>query len=126
VVEATDLIGFEMAPGDVAQLAGIDQRGHGVAQGRKHGLEPGVKQQRLRVAHQEVVELQIEVRHMDREPEQVGGDLRDDNHGSGVNGREAKGQRCHSLTSEHTDALRTESRSLQKNPTIRASMTHQH
>jgi hypothetical protein len=82
VVEATDLIGFEMAPGDVAQLAGIDQRGHGVAQGRKHGLEPGVKQQRLRVAHQEVVELQIEVRHMDREPEQVGGDLRDDNHGS--------------------------------------------
>jgi hypothetical protein len=31
VVEATDRIGLDMASGDVAQLGGIDQRGHGVA-----------------------------------------------------------------------------------------------
>ena len=42
MVEATDRIEFDLAPGKVARLGAIDQRGHGIAQDLKHSLESGV------------------------------------------------------------------------------------
>ena len=81
VVERADLVGFKVAPGDVPECGGINQRGDRFPQGREHPLEPRVKQQRLLVAHEEVVELHVELRDVNGEPEQVGGDFVDGGHG---------------------------------------------
>jgi hypothetical protein len=62
-----------MAPGDVAQFGRIDQRGHGRVQLGEHRAVARVKQQRLLVADEEVVELQVEVGVVDRQAEDVGG-----------------------------------------------------
>jgi hypothetical protein len=77
------LIGLEVAPGHVAQAGRIDQGGHSVPELGEHHPEAGVKQQRLLIPHQKVVELQVQLRHMDREPEQIGSDLGDGGHGWG-------------------------------------------
>ncbi len=82
VVERADFVGFKVAPGDVPELRGINQRGDGFPQGREHPLEPRVKEQRFLVAHEEMIELHVEVRDVNGEPEQVGGDFIDVHHGS--------------------------------------------
>jgi hypothetical protein len=81
VVERAAFVGLEVAPGDVPQLRGIDERGDGVSQGREHRLEPRVKEQRFLVAHEEVIELHVEFRDVNGEPENVGGDFVDGGHG---------------------------------------------
>jgi hypothetical protein len=42
------------------------------SQGREHRLQPRVKEQRLLVAHEEMIELHVKVRNINREPEKVG------------------------------------------------------
>lgn len=64
-----------MTPRDVAEFRGINQFPDGVAQDREHPLEPGMKEQRFFVAHEEVIELHVEVGNVNRKPEQVRGDF---------------------------------------------------
>ena len=64
VVESADFVGFKVTPGNVPECCGINQRGDCFAQGWEHALEPGVKQQRLLVAHEEMIELHVEVRDL--------------------------------------------------------------
>jgi hypothetical protein len=68
----------------VAELRGVNQRGHGVAQDWEHSFEPRVEEQRFLVAHEEMIELHVKVRDVNGEPEQVGGDFIDGGHIRGV------------------------------------------
>ena len=71
---------FKVTPGDMPEFRGINQRGDGFPQGREHPLEPCVKQQRLLVAHEEMIELYVKGRDVDGEPEKVRRDFMDAGH----------------------------------------------
>jgi hypothetical protein len=58
VVERAALVRFEMAEADPAQPRGIDELRHPVAKVGEHPPVAGVEQDRLRIAHEEVVELE--------------------------------------------------------------------
>lgn len=81
VVERAAFVRFKVAPGDMAEFRGLDQRGHGCPQGRKHRFQPRVKPQRFLVAHEKMIELHVKVRDVNGEPERVGGDFVDGGHG---------------------------------------------
>ena len=81
LVERADFVGFKVTPGDVAEFRRINQRGHGFPQRREHPLESRVKEQRLLVANEEMVELHVELRDIDGEPKQVRGNFIDGSHG---------------------------------------------
>ena len=80
-VECAAFVGFKMTPGNVLELHGINQRGHGLPQFREHRLQSRVKKQGFLVPHEEVVELHVKVRDVNREPKKIGGDLVDRGHG---------------------------------------------
>ena len=81
-----------MTPGNVPECDGINQFGHRLAQGGKHRLQPRVEEQRFLVAHEEMIELHVKVRHVNREPEEVGGDFVNSGHGSEASGSERIGK----------------------------------
>ena len=88
LVERAAFIRFKVTPGDMPEFRGVDQLGDCFPQGREHPLEPRVKEQRFLVAHKEVIELHIEVRNINREPEKVRGNFVDGGHASHSNGPE--------------------------------------
>src|SRR5262249_50201722 len=75
LVQRTTLVHLEMTPADPTQRGWIDQRGDRVAHLREHAPHPGVKQERLIVLDQEMIELQVELRRINGNAEQVGCDL---------------------------------------------------
>jgi hypothetical protein len=81
VVERSALVGFKVTPRDVPEFRGINQFGHGFAQVGKHALESGVEEQRLLVAHEEMIELHVKVRNVNGESEKIGSDFIDGSHG---------------------------------------------
>lgn len=83
VIERANFVGFKVAPGDVSEFRGINQRRDGFPQSREHPLESSVKEQRFLVAHEEVIELHIKVRDVDGKTEKVGGNFVDGGHGIG-------------------------------------------
>lgn len=89
-------VGFKVAPREMSEFRRIDQGGDAFPQGGKHSLEPRVKEQGFLVAHQEMIELHVNLRDVNREPEKVGGDLMDGGHQPYAS---ATGQICtHPLT----------------------------
>jgi hypothetical protein len=84
VVERADFVELKVTPGNVPESYGINQCGDSFAQGREHAPEPGMKQQRLVIAHEKMIELHVEVWDVNGEPKQVGGDFIDAGHGSKV------------------------------------------
>jgi hypothetical protein len=76
-VERAAFINLEVAPTDPAEAGGIDQFGDRLAHCRKHPAHARVKQQRLLVFHEEVVELKVEGRHVQTDSIQVGCDFVD-------------------------------------------------
>src|SRR4029077_19458311 len=73
-------IGLEMTKADPPDRGGIDQCGHGVAHGRKQPLHAGVIQQRLLIAHEKLIELEIALRNKRGDPINIGGDFGDLGH----------------------------------------------
>ena len=65
----------------------IEDFTHGLTQDGEHRPESRVKQQRLLIAHEEVIELHVEIRHVDGEAEYVRGDFVDGGHGGAVKGQ---------------------------------------
>jgi hypothetical protein len=55
-----------------AELRGVDEFGDGFAQLREHAFQSGMEQQRFLVAHQEMIELHVEGRGVNRQAKQVG------------------------------------------------------
>jgi hypothetical protein len=76
-VERAALVDLEVAPADPAKARGIDQRRHGLAHRRKHASHARVEQQRLVVSDEEVIELEVESRHVHTDPIQILGDFVD-------------------------------------------------
>src|SRR5690349_8920830 len=70
-----------MAEGDPSQRARIDHLGDRLAHRGEHRSHPGMKQQRLAVADEELVELHIDFRRVAADTEDVGGDFYDRAHG---------------------------------------------
>jgi hypothetical protein len=58
-----------MAEPDPSYRPGIQHRRHSITHRGKHAARARVEQQRFGVAHQELIELQIEIRHEGRNPE---------------------------------------------------------
>jgi hypothetical protein len=77
LVERSALVHLEVAPADPPQRRGIDHASHRVPHFRKHLPHARVKQERFRVADEEVVELQVELRNVDGNAKQVLGDFVD-------------------------------------------------
>src|SRR5262245_18721679 len=77
LVERAAFVDLEVTPTDPAKLLGIDQRRHRLAHRGKHPSHARVKQQRLIVSDEEVVELKVEVRHVQTDSVQVSGDFID-------------------------------------------------
>jgi len=73
-----------VAPADVTQVGRVDQRGDGVAQRPERPAVPRVEQQRPLVADEEVVELHVQRRLVQADPEHVRRDLVDGGHGEGL------------------------------------------
>jgi hypothetical protein len=77
VVEGAALVGLKVTPGDVPQLGRVDQLADRLAHGGKHGLQAGMKEKRLLVAHEEMIELHVDVRDVHGQPKKVGRDFVD-------------------------------------------------
>jgi hypothetical protein len=69
-----------VTPRDVPEFRGINQRGDGFAQSGEHAFQSGVKEQRLFVPDEEVIELHVKVRNVDAKPVKVGGNFIDGGH----------------------------------------------
>ena len=82
LVEAAALVGLEVAEADVAELGWVDQARDLFTQQREHTPQSGVKEERFVVADQKVAELEIDLRHKDRDPVDLRRNLRCGNHGS--------------------------------------------
>jgi len=76
VVEGAAFVHLEVAPADPPDRRRIQNTRNGVAHIREHTAHPGVEEERLLVANQEVIELQVNLRDVDRDAEQVGGQFR--------------------------------------------------
>jgi hypothetical protein len=57
LVQRTAFVGLEVAEPDPAQAGRIDQGGNGLAHGGEDGAHAGMEEQRLVVAHEELIEL---------------------------------------------------------------------
>ena len=80
VVERGALVGLEMAEPDPADRRGIEDGRRRLADFVEEAAQVGVVEQRLLVAHQEAVELEIRLRIVRRQPEDIGRDLGDLGH----------------------------------------------
>jgi hypothetical protein len=56
-----------MAPANPPDVRGVDHRRDSVADRWEHPPHPGVEQQRLVVAYEEMIKLQVEVGHINDE-----------------------------------------------------------
>ena len=75
------------AKGLTVKRCRFDQGSDGVAEQREHAFQPRMEEERLLVAHQEMVELHVHFRHINRQPEQAGRNFVDRNHGKSIRGR---------------------------------------
>jgi len=70
-VEGTAFIDFEMAEPDPPEVSRVDQAAYGFAQGREHPFHARVVKHGLVVPDQEMVELQVHLRHVQGDAEYV-------------------------------------------------------
>src|SRR5688572_3752273 len=79
-VERAAFVHLEVAPANPPERSRIDDPCNGVAYIRKHSPHARVKEQRLIVLDEKMVELQVELGNVNRNPENVWGDLVDVGH----------------------------------------------
>jgi hypothetical protein len=77
LIERAALVRFEVAEGDPTQLRRIQHAADSFAHQGKHGAQARMKQQRFVVPNQEVVELQLKLRHVYANAMHVRGNLVD-------------------------------------------------
>ncbi len=71
-----------MAEADPPDRLRIEHRRHGVPNRREHRAGTGMKQQRLLVTHQKLIELQIELLHKRGDAKHIRCDLGHSGHGA--------------------------------------------
>jgi hypothetical protein len=75
LIQRAAFVHFEVAPTDPAKRCRIDQLADRFPQSGKHLSHPGVEEQRFLVSNEKVIELQVEGRDVDADPEHVASDL---------------------------------------------------
>src|SRR5215510_16554674 len=80
IVEGSTFIHLEMAPTDPANRRRIKDTRNGVPYIREHTAHSGMEEERLLVPDQEVIELEVNLRNVDGDAEQVGGNFVDARH----------------------------------------------
>ena len=77
MIQCAALIRFKVAEADPTDAFGVQQARDGLSQFGKHAFVPGMKQQWLFIAYQEMIELEVELRFQNRDTKYIGGNFID-------------------------------------------------
>src|SRR5512143_1995318 len=80
LIQGTALVRFEMTETDPPDRCGVNDPRHGFPYDREHALHSGMKEQRLLVFDEELVELKLEPGFVGRNAIDIGSDLGDGGH----------------------------------------------